>query len=445
MARRDLTKGPVAGHLARLGLPMVAGIAAVLSISLADTYFLGKLGTEELAAISFTFPVVLVVTSIAIGMSAGAASVLARAIGRGDEHDVRRFATDSLLLTLALFAFVSAAGWLLVRPLFAALGAEGAVLDMVVSYMRPWFIGVPLLAVPMVAMGMIRANGDAVTPSLVMVVGAVINVVVDPILIFGGFGIAPMGVEGAAWATVVARAVTLPPVLAIIVFRERMMTREVPRPGAFADSAWKVLRVGIPAAGSNMINPIAIGVVTAILATYGNEAVAAFGVATRIETLATLPMLALSSAIGPIAGQNWGREKPERTLRAMRDAFLFVVLCGLVLGGGFFLFGEAIARLFSGDSVVINMAVSYLTIVGLTLGGYGIVINASAAYNAIDKAFIGLMFTMLRSLVLYIPLVMVATVYGPPWLVFFGIAATNIIAGALVASLAFLLVRRSLP
>lgn len=445
MASRDLTEGPVAGHLARLGLPMVIGVAAVLSVSLADAYFLGQLGTDELAAISFTFPVVLTISSLTIGMSAGATSVASRAIGRGDTERVKRLATDSLILSLVIVSVVAAAGFVLARPLFALLGADGSVLDMIVSYMRIWFIGVPLLAVPMVGLGLIRANGDSTGPSAIMVLSAVVNVALIPAFIFGMGPVPELGVAGAAWAALGGRIAMLVGALSLLILREKLLTFELPSVSGFMGSASNILKVGAPAAGSNMINPFSMTVVTAFLAAYGNEAVAAFGVATRIETMTTIPMLALSSAIGPVAGQNWGKGKAERTGAAMRATFIFVVMCGLTLGASFFFLAGPLIALFTDDSVVQNIARSYLVIVGLSLGGYGVVINASAAFNAIDRALVGLFFTILRSFVLYIPAVWLATTLGPPWAAWFAIAATNVVAGSLVAILAFIILKRKSP
>jgi len=420
---------------------MVGGVAAVMAVSLADTYFLGQVGTEALAAIGFVFPVLFSLVSLGIGMSAGAASVASRAIGRGDQSGVQRLATDSLVLSTLLVFVLSGGGWFLSEPLFRLLGAEGVVLDMVTAYMRVWFLGLPFQVIPMVAMGLIRANGDALAPSLMMVVGAVINIALDPIFIFGAGPVPAMGVEGAAWAALIARGLTFVAVMFLIIFRERLITLAIPTVEEFLTSAGKVARVGIPAAISNMINPVSISVMTAFLASYGNEAVAGFGVAARIETLATIPMLALSSAIGPVAGQNWGAGLPERTRRSLRDSFWFVVLCGVGLGASFFVLAEPAAKLFTDDSAVLNISVTYLNLVGISLGGYGIVITASAAFNAIDRAIVGLLVTVLRSFILYIPLGALALIYGPPWLVFLSVAATNVLAGALVAWLAFRLTR----
>lgn len=424
---------------------MVLGVAAVLSTSMADTFFIGQLGTEELAAISFTFPIVLTITSLAIGMSAGAVSVASRAIGRGDLSRLKRLTSDSLVLSFVVISVMSAAGWLLARPMFALIGAEGEVLDMVVSYMQIWFVSVPFLAVPMVGMGLIRANGDSTYPSLVMIITSIVTVILDPILIFGWGPVPAMGVEGAAWAAFIGRVAMLGGTFLLLQFKENMISWEVPSMEEFQRSAQAIFRVGVPAAGSNMINPLSMSIVTALLAGFGHEAVAAFGVATRVETMATIPMLALSGSIGPVAGQNWGSGKPERTRETLRASFIFVLLCGLILGAMFFAVSGPFVALFTDDTVVQNLARSYLLIVGISLGGYGIVINASAAYNAIDRAMLGLWFTILRSFILYVPAVWLATTLGPPWAAWVAIALTNIVAGALVAVAAFAFLKQKQP
>ena len=433
MADRDLTQGPVAGHLARLGLPMVLGIIGVLSISLADAYFLGRLGTGELAAISFTFPVVLTLQSLGIGLSAGASSVAARAIGGGDTGEAKRLATDSLILAVLIISLLTALGLVFVRPLFAALGAEGAVLDDIVSYMRVWFFGLPFLVVPMVANGLIRANGDSVAPSAIMVVAAVVNLALDPIFIFGWGPVPRLEVEGAAWASLISRAVTFVAAMAILIFREKLLTAVIPSLADLLASWRRVLAVGAPAAVSTSINPLAITVVTGMLAGFGNETVAAFGVATRIESLASVPMLALSSAIGPVAGQNWGKDQPARAAEAMRLAYLFACFWAVVMAAAFWLFGEQIAGLFTDDAEVARGVRRYLVVVGLSLAGYGVVINASAAFNATGRAFQGLGMTSFRSAALYVPLAGLGVLMDAPIWVFAGIAATNVLSGAAVA------------
>ncbi|MEM6294570.1 MAG: MATE family efflux transporter [Myxococcota bacterium] len=437
MSARDLTQGSVPAHLLRLGAPMVLGVLAVLSINLADAYFVGQLGTDELAALSFTFPVVLTITSLSIGLSAGSSSIVSRAIGRGDDEGAKRLATDSLALALLVVAIACGLGFLTVRPLFGALGADGHVLDVVVEYMHIWFLGMPFLVVPMVGGGLIRANGDSLAPSLIMVFAAITNVILDPIFIHGGGPVPELGVAGAAWASLASRAVTLLATAVLLVVREKLLAFSLPSWSTLKASWGQLLAVGVPAALSNMINPAAITLVTAILATFGKDTVAAFGVATRVESFAAIPMLALSSAIGPIAGQNWGCGAPDRTRQAMRTAFSFC-LAYSVVGFGVFLFAaEPVMGVFTSDPTVIEQGALYLRIVTGTLAGYGVLIVASATYNAIDHAVRGLGLTLLRSGALYVPLASASLLVDDVRVAFIGIAIANVITGIAVWVLAF--------
>ena len=432
MSSRDLTDGPVRGHLIRLGAPMTLGIVAAMSVALVDTYFLGLLGTAELAAISFTFPVVFAITSLSIGLGAGTASVVSREIGRGDLERVKRTATDSLVLAVIIVAVVAGIGWLTAEPLFRLLGADPEVLALTVAYMKIWYFGMPFLVVPMVANNIIRANGDAIVPSAIMIAVSVINAGLDPLLIFGLWGLPAMGIEGAAWASVIARAVTMVVALGVVVFREKLVDLAVPAWGVLMASWRRILAVGIPAALGNAVNPVGIAVVTGIVATFGTEAVAGFGVATRVEAFASIPMLALSAAIGPIAGQNWGSGHRDRVLSAVRQSFVFCLAWSVGAAVLLFLLAEPIAGVFSSDEAVVGEATRYLAIVPISLAGYGIVTIAAGAYNALGKPLTGLAYYLVRTLILYVPLAWIASLFAPTWAVFAAIAVSNVVAGATV-------------
>lgn len=436
-ARRDLTRGPVDRHLFNLTVPMIWGIVAVMSISLADAYFLGQLGTKELAAISFTFPVVFTFSTLAIGLGAGATSVVSRAIGENDRNQVRRLSTDSFILAVIIVAVSCVAGWLTIGPLFHLLGAEGEVFDLVERYMRIWYLGMPFLVVPMVANNLIRATGDAFVPSVIMTVAAVINVVLDPVFIFGGFGFPALGVEGAAWASLTARAISFVFSLTIVIWREKLITFARAPLDELVRSWRRVLGVGIPAALGNMMNPIGVAVVTGILATYGSESVAAFGAATRIEMLAAIPLLALSASIGPIAGQNWGAGSPGRIRRSLRLSFGFAVGWALAMGTGAFFAGPSLAMAFTSDPVVAEQISRYLLIISTSLMGYGVIVVAAACCNAIGHPRWSLAIFGGRMAVLYVPLAWLASLYFGVTAVFWAIWLANILAGLFAGFVVF--------
>ena len=224
-----LTQGPVGGQLLKLTLPMVWGVFAVIAFSLVDTYFVAQVGTNELAAMSFTFPVVMVLSSLAMGLGTGASSAIARAIGQGERSRVQRLTTDSLVLSLLIVGIVAILGLATIDPLFSALGAGPEVLPLVRDYMGIWYLGMIFLVVPLVGNSAIRASGNTVVPSLIMTAAAAVNIVLDSLFIFGWGDVPALGIKGAALATVISRATTLVASLAFLHYREGLLLFALPK------------------------------------------------------------------------------------------------------------------------------------------------------------------------------------------------------------------------
>jgi putative MATE family efflux protein len=435
--RRDLTQGSVRAQLVRLASPLSIGIVAMFSATIVDAYFLGRLGTQPLAAISYAFPVAFAVMSLAIGLAAGTGSVLSRAIGKGDRSRIVSLTTHSLVLALILGGVVAFVGTATIRPLFTLIGAEGGVLDDIVTYMRIWYLALPLLVLAQVAASILRANGDALVPSALMIATAAINIALAPILIFGGFGIEGMGIEGAAWAGFASRVVMPLVIIPVLLFRDRLINLKRTSWDEVFSSWREIARIGGAAALGNAINPFSISVVTAIVAVYGDQVVAGFGVAGRLESFAVIPMLALSGSIGPVAGQNWGARKFERVREAIRFAFIICVSWSVLAAAVFWFAAEWFASQFSDSPIVSEEAAYYLWIVPITFAGYGITIVAAGAFNALGRPMLGLGLYLVRSLVFYVPLALVATTLFDTTGVYVGIAIANVSAGGVILWLTF--------
>lgn len=440
--KRDLTTGPVWLNLVRIAGPMLFGIAAVMSVQLVDTYFVGRLGTDPLAALSFSFPVALTLASLSIGLSAGAASVVSRAFGRGHRRRTRRLATDSLMLTIVVMVPLTAVGLLTLDPVLRLLGADGDILDMAVRYMRIWYLSLPFLVVTMVSNAMVRASGDAFSPSTIMIASAVLNIIATPVLVFGAGPVPALGIEGAALGTLLARVIGACCALYLVMWRDRLVVSLRRGLRRFFKSAGQVLGIGLPAALGNASNPLGIAVATAVIAVLGSEAVAAFGVATRLEAFAILPMLALSASIGPVVGQNWGDDRVERVERALKTAYGLSAGWSVLLALFFWVLGRPIAGAFASESAVADEAARYLWIVPISLWGYGVAIIAAGAYNALGKPLIGLGYSLTRTAVFYVPLVWIASRIDGSTTVYAAIAVANGLAGALVAAESLYRVRR---
>jgi Na+-driven multidrug efflux pump len=165
---KDLTQGNIRQILIQLTLPMIFGILSIIAFNLADTYFVGKIGTLPMAALTFTFPVVTVINSINLGIGIGTSAVVSRAVGTQDADRVKRLSTDSLTLGIIFSVIAVIIGELTIYPLFTALGAGETVMPYIVNYMRIWYAGAPFIVIPMIGNNAIRALGDTKTPSIVM-------------------------------------------------------------------------------------------------------------------------------------------------------------------------------------------------------------------------------------------------------------------------------------
>ncbi|MBL4801964.1 MAG: MATE family efflux transporter [Emcibacter sp.] len=327
----DLTTGPVHKHLIRMAMPMLVGITASMGFLLADTYFIAKLGPDELTAMGFIGPIVMIIVSASIGLSAGTSSVMARASGRGDHNTLVKLATNSFIISIIISLFFTFIGLMTIDPLFTMMGADEAIMPMIREYMQVWYWSTLFIIVPMVAMGVMRALGDTALQGKLMIIAALANVILDPIMIFGLFGFPRMEMAGAALATLITRAATFLAVMYFLIYRFHVIrfTNEVL--SNFKSSYHKIMHVAIPAMGTNMIIPLAGGIIIAIIALFGNDAVAGTNVALRIESVTVIVFFALSAVIGPFSGQNQGAQRYDRIEKALQVCALFAIIWGGIL------------------------------------------------------------------------------------------------------------------
>ena len=364
---------------------MTFGIVGMVAFNLIDTYFVGRLGTKELAALSFTFPIVLLINSLAMGLGMGASAVISRAIGEGDQHKVQRLTTDSLVLAVLFVAFFVVIGLLTIDPTFRLLGASPEILVLVKQYMSIWYIGSIFVVVPMVGNNAIRATGDTKTPSAIMLIAVTLNFIMDPLLIFGIGPFPRLGLAGAAITTVIARAVTFVVALYVLYFRDKMLTLAFPKLKVVYDSWKRIFYIGIPTALTRIVVPMGIGVITRIISSYGSEAVAGYGVATRIQFFSMTAIRALASVIGPFVGQNWGARKYERIDQGIAKSRNFSLIWGLGVYVVLVVLARPIASIFNDNAMVVSMTTLFLRIVPLSYGFFGIAILSFSGLNVLNK------------------------------------------------------------
>ena len=425
----NLLKGPVAWTILKMAGGMLFGFAAMSAFNAIDTYFVGQLGSAELAAMSFTFPIVMLLNSISMGLGIGISSVVSRAIGSRDHNKVQRLTTDGLVLAVLVVLVASVCGIITIRPLFRLLGASGQTLNLIQDYMFIWYIGLPFVVIPMAGNNAIRATGDTLTPSVIMIAAVVINVVLDPLLIFGTGPFPHMGIAGAALATVIARFSTLLFSLGILAFREKLLSFERPGPAEVLSSWKQIAFIGVPAALVQIINPLSLGVITRLLAQFGENVVAGFGVAGKIEMLVLIIPMALASVMAPFAGQNWGAKNIRRIIRAFRFSSLSCVIWGVFLFLGFTFLAEPVLGLFSSDAGIVQAGSMYVRIVSISYGFSGVLFIASQSFSAMNRPLESAGITLLKAFIINIPLAFLGACFLHETGIFTASLLTNLSGG----------------
>lgn len=429
MTSATLTHGSVHTGLINLTVPMILGISSSLFAAVFETWLLGRISTETLAAYSFTFPVVGALTSLSLGLSIGLSAVLARTVGAGDQTAIKRLATDGVLLMAVVMTVVTILGILAIKPLFTLMGAQPETLKLINAYMIIWYFGLLFLALPSIGANALRAAGDSRISGLLMVGGAVLQMILDPILILGLMGAPKLGIEGAAYAMVISRFVLCIVTFYVLVNWKKIVEFKKPKlPELIA--SWKaILHVGLPATATNLIGPVSTAIIVSMLASYGSEAVAGFGIASRIEALSVIPLFALSASIGPFVGQNWGANKIDRANQAMMLAFTWSLLWGLFIAVLFFLFKEPLVLFFEDDEDVAAYAALYLLIVPFSYGTWGILMMASATFNSLGKPLVSTSMSIVRMFFLYVPLAFVGEYFAGIAGIFGAACISNILMG----------------
>ena len=405
----DLLQGNISFTLRRMTLPVIFGMITMMTFNLVDTFFISLLGTQPLAAISFTFPVTFTVISLSIGLSIGTSAVIAKILGQGRHQEAKTYATAALYLAAFLVLLLCGSGFSLSEPLFTAMGASAELYPLIMNYMTIWFAGSVMLILPMICNAIFRANGETHLPSYMMAGAGVVNAILDPILIFGLGPIPKMGVQGAALASVISWSAAAIIILYLLGARYK---RIYPTPVDWhaTRNAWReIATIGLPAAGANMLTPLVMGIMTALVARYGTSEVAAFGVGSRIESIACIVVLALSMTLPPFISQNYGAGQLRRAHEAYRASARFVLIWQAGVAFVLILLSPWLVTWFSDEPQVQAAMRWYVCIMPLGYGLQAIVILANSSFNALHKPHNALGLSVIRFFVFFIPLAFIGS------------------------------------
>ncbi|WP_240615504.1 MATE family efflux transporter [Alteromonas facilis] len=408
-------------------MPMILGMIMLMTFGLVDTFFVSLLGTEPLAAISFTFPVTFTLISLNIGLGIGTSAIIGRYLGSGDTTHAKEFATGALMLATLMVGVLAIIGIFTIDPIFHFLGATPDLMPYIRDYMVVWYAAGVFLALPMVGNSVLRASGDTKTPSIIMAAGGGINALLDPILIFGMGPIPAMGIQGAAIATMIAWAVGVFWILYLLAIKRQLMLPRLLTLDELRFTSTNILRIGLPAAGANMLTPIAGGVLTKIVSAYGAGAVAAWGVGNRLESIACIVVLSMSMSLPPLISQNFGAQKLDRVRDAYSMSIKFVMMWQLGVFAIMWVVSPWIAQIFTDDAYVAGLIQLFLMIVPLGYGLQGIIILTNSSFNAMHKPMAALILSVIRLFVFFVPLAFLGSLLYQLEGLFWGCVIANLL------------------
>ncbi|USD42732.1 MATE family efflux transporter [Vibrio sp. SCSIO 43135] len=417
-----LTK-PVKSALLSMAAPAAFGMLMTFLFQLVDSYFVGKLGTQPLAAISFAYPVYILVVGLFMGIAAGVSATVGKALGENNKRKAQSLGTISIVLFALFTLLLGGLGYSTIDVTFSLLGADAQTAALVGEYMGPLYLGMALLVIGLIANAALMAKGVMVKTTIIMAIGGVTNVVFDYFLIFG-FGIFPeLGLQGAAIATLISWAVIAVLMLVLLFEQDILSFQAVHDVKAQVE---EILRISTPAIAAQILGPIAIAFVTRMVSSHGESAIAAFGIATRLESLLLTGILSLSVIVTPLVAQNFGARATHRLDAIVAYSGRMTVYWGLATFGLIALFSREIMGLFTHEPQVVEHGALYFYVVGITFPAYGLVLLTSAFLNGVQQASSSLKLTLVKSLMLTIPLVFIGAQLDIEF-IWGGIAIANVL------------------
>jgi putative MATE family efflux protein len=430
-------EGGLFRHVTVMSLTASLGLMAIFAVDFIDMIFIAMLGKAELAAaVGYAGSILFFTTSFSIGMAIAAGALVARALGSGEAHMASRRAATALFYGMILGGLFALAVWIYTPFLVLLLGATGETAALAVSYLRIIVPSLPILVAAMIGGAILRAHGDARRAMMSTLAGGVVNAVLDPILIFG----LDMELTGAAVASVAAR-------VAIAWFALAPVVRlyggfEKPTPAEFRLDVRPILAIALPAILTQLATPVGQAFVTRAMAAHGEDAVAGMAIVGRLIPLSFAVIFALSGAVGPIIGQNFGAGKTDRVRGAFNAGLLFVAMYVCVASAALFVLREPIVALFGADGLARDLVFLFCGPLALAWVFNGVIFVSNSAFNNLGHPFYSTWVNWGRHTVGTVPFIMAgAALYGAPG-VLIGQAAGGVLFGLIAWILAERVLRR---
>jgi len=406
---------PIPKLIISMSLPAIFAMVVQAMYNVVDSIFVSRISdtnNDALTAISLAFPLQLIVIAVFVGLGVGMNANISRKLGEKDHKSAVLIAEHGVVIGVFVYGIVAILGTLFARNFFVLFTDNTLVIDYATSYTRIIMIFAFGRILGQVGMSVLQGTGEMIKPMIAMLIGAVLNIILDPILIFGLFGVPAMGIEGAAIATVIAQIISMIFVWSILFFGDNIIKPDLRSFKLKLSIIKQILVVGIPVSIMQGLGSIMLTGFNLILSKYGDLAIDVMGAYFRLQSLVFMPVFGLSTGTLPIIGYNFGAKNKDRLLAAIKFSTMvavsFMIFCLLI----FQIFPTSLLGLYNANARMLELGVPTFRTISLMFPLLGVSVILSTAFQGLGKAHYSLYISMIRQLVILLPAAYILGEFG---------------------------------
>lgn len=387
-----------------MSLPPTISMLIQAMYNIVDSMFVAQIGTDALTAVSLAYPIQNIILAVAVGVGVGVNSYAARKLGEGNSKEATKIATHGMVLALIHYVLVVLIGVLLIKPFFALFTENAAVMDMGYDYTMIVTVFSFGIIVQICIEKILQATGNMIIPMLLQILGAVINIILDPILIYGWLGLPEMGVTGAAVATVIGQIIAMVCSIFVLLYKKQEVSID------FKGFKWnkniikEIYNMGIPSFFMISIGSVLVMGINFILTAFSELAVSLFGIYFKLQTFVYMPVNGMVQGTMPIMSYNYGAKNKSRLLNTLKISIMISVVITIIGTILFWAFPKEILSIFNSTDEMQAMGVETLKIISLSYLCGGVCYVFGCYFQAIGKGESSLLVTLLRQLIILLPL-----------------------------------------
>lgn len=397
-----LEEEPIFSLLFKLSVPAIIGMLIQALYNVVDSIYIGQFSKEALTALSLAFPIQMILIAIALGTGIGSSSLISRLLGRKREGEAIEVISYSILIILLLSAIIAIVGYFFSYDLIKLLTSDRELIKLGGDYTRIILLGSSTLFFPIIIAEILRGEGNTFIPMLTMIVGAILNIILDPLFIFGTSFFPQLGVEGAAYATVISRLIAS--IFIGIIFFKRKSKIKLRINKLNFKIIYDIYKVGFPVMLMQILSSLMITGVNKIVAAHHILAIPVVGIFFRLYSFVLMPVFGLSQGYMPIVGYNYGNNNHKRTIKTIK--MTFIIACLITIGSFiiFQIFSKELVSLFNNDPELLSIGEIALKRISISFPLIGLGIISSSTFQAIGKGLPSLILSFLRQIILLLPI-----------------------------------------